>query len=608
MIKNSKFLLLLLPLLIFNAFGQASLPFQHPRDQIALQLGAIQMGYGVPFRLSPGVPANAQQAANALVMGRNALDATVSKPAVKVVGAVNSPAVDTVEYRDQLYQAVEAVITSPVVGTIRGSVNLAGGRRQAVTARLTLPPNAYTLPVPYAVESATSVDAQGILSGLYSLPANSIGSLQISPGAIRSIHLAPGALSSMEVVSQNTTALPNRSYFIPNADVTLTLPANPAIGEVVTVYGKGGKVRAASQQGISNWTFRRIPGAVIDGTLGEFTIVCSSDANKIYARFGGRIFGSHDAGKNWSVLKSGDQFSQFDCSDDGSILLVVEEDPVKTYLISRDSGVTWSSLALGSEARESVILSPDGSKIFQVGSTVETGQYADSIKISSDGGVSWQTIPLPPGVGETNRLRLSADGRTIAFFAWELNTLFFSNDMGTNWIDGRNVGLNDISSEYASCAVSRDGQSIVAFDYDEIAEKPERFFSGDGGKNWAQSEYAGSGVGYYDGLVFSGPLVGFQDGKHLFWGLSKSFDKGLRWSRIKFVNDPYAPSLDAGDNSPEFLPICSSFDGNRLIGVLTANEMNGIYTSWSDELNLDGDSSNRLIYVGGGNWKVDIQN
>lgn len=48
----------------------------HPRDQIALQLGAIQMAYGVPFVLSGNVSAQKmQQAANALVMGRNALDA-----------------------------------------------------------------------------------------------------------------------------------------------------------------------------------------------------------------------------------------------------------------------------------------------------------------------------------------------------------------------------------------------------------------------------------------------------------------------------------------------------------------------------------------------------
>ena len=87
---------LLISCATFVASAQSTLPFNHPKDQIALQLGAIQMGYTVPFQLMSGNATKAQQAANALVMGRNALDATVAKPAAKVQGFVSSPAVDTV--------------------------------------------------------------------------------------------------------------------------------------------------------------------------------------------------------------------------------------------------------------------------------------------------------------------------------------------------------------------------------------------------------------------------------------------------------------------------------------------------------------------------------
>jgi formylglycine-generating enzyme required for sulfatase activity len=149
---------------------------QHPKDQIALQLGAIQMGYTVPFTLTGNISVQKmQQAVNALVMGRNALDATVAKPAVKVVEAVDSPSVDTVEYRDQLYAAVEYVVTSPVVATIKGNATLTGNKKVSVAAtKLTLPPNAWTIPVPYAMESRSSADVQalrdelvaaGVLSG-----------------------------------------------------------------------------------------------------------------------------------------------------------------------------------------------------------------------------------------------------------------------------------------------------------------------------------------------------------------------------------------------------------------------------------------------------------
>jgi formylglycine-generating enzyme required for sulfatase activity len=144
---------------------------QHPKDQIALQLGAIQMGYTVPFTLTGNISVQKmQQAVNALVMGRNALDATVAKPAVKVVGAVDCPSVDTVEYRDQLYAAVEYVVTSPVVATIKGNATLTGNKKASVAAtKLTVPPNAWTIPVPYALESRSSADVATLESTIQAL-------------------------------------------------------------------------------------------------------------------------------------------------------------------------------------------------------------------------------------------------------------------------------------------------------------------------------------------------------------------------------------------------------------------------------------------------------
>jgi serine/threonine-protein kinase len=178
-------------LAIHLSFSQTNPALQHPRDQIALQLGAIQMGYTVPFQLVSGNATNAQQAANALLMGRNALDATVARPAVKVQGFVDSPAVDTVEYRDQLYQAVEAVVTSPVRGTVKGSVSLVGSnRKQSVTATLTAPPNSYTIPVPFAVESASSVDAQGLAMQIEPM-ASSITTLQNHISALINMGVLP---------------------------------------------------------------------------------------------------------------------------------------------------------------------------------------------------------------------------------------------------------------------------------------------------------------------------------------------------------------------------------------------------------------------------------
>lgn len=135
---------------------------QTPKDQIALQLGAIQMGYTVPFVITGNSSAlQKQQAANALVMGRNAMNATVSMPAATVKGVVKSPNVNTVEYRDQLYSAVEYVVTSPVNVTVNGTVVMSNNSTVSVTpTTLTSVAKEWTTPVPYALESRSSVDTQ----------------------------------------------------------------------------------------------------------------------------------------------------------------------------------------------------------------------------------------------------------------------------------------------------------------------------------------------------------------------------------------------------------------------------------------------------------------
>jgi len=160
-IKGVCFLAILMPVCAQSTTANT---LQHPRDQIALQLGAIQMGYTVPFTLTGTISApKMQQAVNALVMGRNSLNAMVGAPAVQVQGAVDCPNVDTVEYRDQLYSAVEYVVTSPVVASIKGSATLANSKKVTLSAtKLTVPPSAWTIPVPYALEARSSADVEAL--------------------------------------------------------------------------------------------------------------------------------------------------------------------------------------------------------------------------------------------------------------------------------------------------------------------------------------------------------------------------------------------------------------------------------------------------------------
>jgi hypothetical protein len=143
---------------------------QTPKDQIALQLGAIQMGYTVPFAVSANSTATQkQQAVNSLVMGRNAMNATVARPAATVKGVVTSPNINTADYRDQLYSAVEYVVTSPVSASINGTVVMSNNATVTVNAtalRAATVSNDWMTPVPYALESRSSVDTQALRAEL----------------------------------------------------------------------------------------------------------------------------------------------------------------------------------------------------------------------------------------------------------------------------------------------------------------------------------------------------------------------------------------------------------------------------------------------------------
>jgi len=139
-------------LAVTTGFAQkTAVPF--PRDQIALQLGAIQMGYatnGSPFN-----PTDPQQAVNALAQGRIALSVTNGFGTNNVVGATQPT-----NYGAQLDAAVQAVLAAPATSSIRGKATLVDGRSQTVTARLSPPSPDWSVPLPYAI-SLLRADPQG---------------------------------------------------------------------------------------------------------------------------------------------------------------------------------------------------------------------------------------------------------------------------------------------------------------------------------------------------------------------------------------------------------------------------------------------------------------
>ncbi len=190
----------------------------HPKDQIALQLGAIQMGYETPFVISDQVtPEKMQQAVNALVMGRNALSATVANPAQKVQGAVDCPRVDSIEYRDQLYSAVCAVVNFPVVATLKGNVVLANQVKVPVPEiKLTRPSSEWTTPMRYTLGPSLSEATNRVVDGL--VATNLMPSEPSAPVAA-----SPPLASSPSMVSVGGGTWPEDSGISPRSVVGFRL-------------------------------------------------------------------------------------------------------------------------------------------------------------------------------------------------------------------------------------------------------------------------------------------------------------------------------------------------------------------------------------------------
>jgi hypothetical protein len=145
-------------------------------------------------------------------------------------------------------------------------------------------------------------------------------------------------------------AVANTGYLANNAaQVSINLPANPVIGDIVQVSGAGaGGWRIMQNAGQSIQT-RNLPGAV------------------------GALWSAHEANRQWDALAS---------SWDGSHL-VAAVDAGQLYT-STDSGLSWMPRETARHWR-AVASSSDGSKLVAVG-------IASQIYTSGDYGITWTAL------------------------------------------------------------------------------------------------------------------------------------------------------------------------------------------------------------------------
>jgi hypothetical protein len=360
---------------------------------------------------------------------------------------------------------------------------------------------------------------------------------------------APGA----GIVWQDTAAAAvqgqsNVGYVADNASVpvVVTLPASPAVGDVIWVSGAGAAGWSIAQNAGQSIKTSNIPGG---GTLKQLgwteqdgagfhawrAIASSSDGSHLAAVDGNFIYTSSDSGVTWVTQGGAGQanWRAIASSVDGSHLAVVDGVTVST---SADFGVTWvTQTGLSSGIYDLVASSADGSHL------VTADENFGYISTSADYGVTW-TVQTGAGQNFWLTIALSADGSHLAAGVNSpFDYVYTSSDFGVTWTQQASVG----QGWWYAIASDTSGSNLLAADHNP----GYLYTSSDGGATWTQQ--LGSGMHQWVAVSSSsdGTQLAAADAVGL---LYVSSDSGATWS----------PQSGPGQNS--WTGLASNASGTRL--------------------------------------------
>lgn len=355
----------------------------------------------------------------------------------------------------------------------------------------------------------------------------------------------PGTLKWQSFSELTQQTQPNNGYIATNnAQVTITLPVAPSVGDIVRLSGSGiGGWKIAQNAGQSivgtniglfgvNWTAR-------ESDRNWLSVASSADgSNLIAAAYNGQIYTSTDSGATWIPRESNRDWRSVASSADGSKLVAVDNgfDSGGQIYTSTDAGVNWTPRESDRRWR-SVASSADGTKLVAVA-------YVGQIYTSNDSGVNWTPR-------ESNRgwisVTSSADGTKLAAAA-DTGRIYTSTDSGANWTP------RESDRQWMSVSSSADGSKLVA-----VAFNARIYTSNDSGANWTPRE--GTRDWYSVASSADGnTLVAVAFGGQIY----TSTDSGANWT--------------SRESNRLWRAVASSADGNKLVAVVQNGQ---IYTSSS---------------------------
>ena len=325
---------------------------------------------------------------------------------------------------------------------------------------------------------------------------------------------APGpGLTWQYVTAASVQAASNTGYLVDNpARVTVTLPATPAIGDVIKVSGAGlGGWKIAQNAGQSiitryithefgvSWRPALVPAFNISPEPFQ-DVASSADGMRLIAgRRTDTVYISHDGGQSWTPSVGVGNWVSVASSADGTKLAAVNFAVGVQMQFSADSGDTWEARG-PSRTWVDVASSADGTKLVAV-------TLNDQIFTSADSGVSWTPRE---SIRSWRAVASSADGTRLA--AATPDAMYISTDSGVTWTP------HGAGNFWTSVASSADGMRLIA------VASAQLYMSTDGGTTWTPRAEAGV-VSY---------VASSADGTRLIAGrsnamLSVSMDSGETW-------------------------------------------------------------------------------
>lgn len=449
------------------------------------------------------------------------------KPAPMAIFAGNATIASTVSSNASL---TNVIVTGTFTGNGGALTNLEGGNI-----------------VPGSISSSAIAGGQVVknLNGLTDAVQIESGNniFLTTNGNTLTVLTAPGLLSWIPTSSTAQTAAVNKGYLMTNNTLaTVTLPATPALADIIRVSGSGTAGWKIAQNADQSIRIKSLPGNIgvnwfaRENNRAWSAVASSEDGLKLVAVVnGGQIYTSNNGGTNWTARDSNRGWSAAASSADG-IKLFATVNGGKVYT-STNSGASWTPRE-NNRSWISVASSSDGN-------TLIAGVSGDLNYVSFNSGVSWATYPIASG----GKLALSADGLK-AVVVVNGGQIYTSPNSGITWTP------RDSNRNWSSVASSADGIKLVA-----TVNGGQIYTSTDYGVTWTPRDGNRSWTGVAssaDGTRLVATVSGGQ--------IYTSIDSGITWT--------------ARDSNRGWTGVASSASGDRIAATVSTGQ---IYSS--DNLN-----------------------